>query len=232
MSRAAVNNLTWVLSVLLQLALLTVVVGRGIARRLPFFTLLLGFYPLRAILLFSLFGHLAAETYAGLYSGLAVAGLVLMLLAAAELAWRLWGVAGLEPAAAEARGWWVGTIVAWSAAATAVLRRQLPVHTPVPVDQVQIFGEWVFTGLAAWALTLPARRLGTLRRVAIGFGVWGLLDVLATVLRTFAASRRDAPAFALWSYVSSGAYLGVVIFWIVTLKRDRADVEAEPRPLD
>ena len=228
MSRAILNNLAWGLSLALQLALLVLVIRRGIARRLPFFTVLLAFYPVRAILLFALFGHVGAETYAGLYSGLSVASLVLMLLAAAELGWRLWQAAAGDREAAEGRPWWLAAILTWSLAATAILTKQLPPNSPVPVDHVQVFLEWVFTGLAAWALTLPAGRVGVLRRVAIGFGVWGLLDVLATVLRTFAASRRDRAAFELWSYVSSGAYLGVVLFWILALKHRPG--EDAPRP--
>ena len=49
----------------LQCALLALVFVRGVARRLPGFTVLLGFYPLRAVVLFVLFGHLATPDYAG-----------------------------------------------------------------------------------------------------------------------------------------------------------------------
>ena len=209
MTRNAINNSLWAVGLVLQCGLLALVFLRGVWARVPSFTVLLAFYPVRAALLFFLPGHIAADDYASLYSGLALAGLLLPIVVAAEIGWRIWRLRG--------RGRWglwltpvVAAAMAWG------LWRVLPGKAPIPPDRVQLFGSMMMILLCGFAVA--ARVRGVLYTAVIGLAAFGVVDLLATTGKSFAAMHRDAAAFAGWSYASSGAYLLVVLFWMVALR--------------
>ena len=219
MTRVAINDAVWGASLALQCGLLALIFVRGIARRLPCFTLLLGFYPLRSAALFVLFGHVGSADYAELNDWLSLAGLLLQLVVAVEIGWKLfkmpgrrWGYAAwLVPVAA-----WVGTVM---------FGFLLPGNSPVPPDRLQMFCSLTMVLLWVWAAMEQAPRL--LWRVAAGLAAYGAVDLIATAGKAVAAMHRDAPMFAGWSYASSGVYIGVVVFWIFALKRERSEPELD-----
>jgi hypothetical protein len=218
MTRVAINNSLWIAGVALQLWLLRLMLTRGarqrwIARRMPLLTLLLGFYLVRAILLFALFGHVAPAKYAATVRGLSLADLLLQLLVAGEIATQLM------------RGWGGWTFrramlllllpcVAWGASSMA--RQMLPANAPIPPDRLQMFDAALMILLCGVALAWPAAAL--LRRVTLGLAFYGVFDLMTTAGRTIAAVHRDARAFAEWSYPLSGAWIVVVVYWMVVLK--------------
>jgi len=210
MTRAAVNNSLFVAGLLLQIGLLVLVCLRRLARRIPSFTLLLFFYPMRALVLFVLPRVIGHADFAVAYRELSLFGLLLQVVVAAEIGWRLWRVLRsslrwglvLVPVMA-----WVGAVAVWTA---------LPERTPLPVDRLQMFCS--FTMLLLCGFALAGRADWLLRRVVAGLGVFGAVDLIATAGKSFAALHRDAGSFAVWSYADAGGYLLVVIFWMVSLR--------------
>lgn len=220
MSRVAIINCIWAVSLMLQVALLVMAFRRGVARRLPVFAALLIFYPLRAIALFVLFGHVKPADYAATGNAFSIVDLVLQFCIAMELAARLirgWG------GWTTARGLMLAALGGVSVGATLITSRLLPAHAPIPADRVQIFDCYLLMLICVWAFTEPAA--GLLRRVAVGFGLYGLVSLLEIRAHTIAAVHRDGPTYVLWSYIGSGAYLAVVAFWLAFLK-----VDPEPKP--
>jgi hypothetical protein len=213
MTRVAINDALWGTSLALQCGLLALVFARGIARRLPCFTLLLGFYPARSAGLFLLFGRVAPGDYAGLNDWLSLAGLLLQLVVAVEVGWKLFKMPG--------RRWgyaaWGVPVAAW--VGTVALEFVLPGNSPVPPDRLQMFCSLTMVLLWVWAAVERAPRL--VWRVAAGLAAYGAVDLMATAGKAVAAMHRDAPMFAGWSYASSGVYIGVVVFWIFALKSER-----------
>ena len=63
---ATLNTSVWALSLVLQGTLFVLLFSRGIARRFPFFTSLIGFYILRSAVLFLIFNHVSPSNYSGL----------------------------------------------------------------------------------------------------------------------------------------------------------------------
>jgi len=209
LTRSAINNSLWAVGLVLQCGLLALVFLRGIAGRVPSFTVLLAFYPVRAALLFFLAGHIALDDYASLYRGLALAGLLIPLVVAAEIGWSIWKVSGRGR-----WGLWLVPVAAWAIAWG--VWRVLPDRAPVPPDRVQLFGSVMMILLCGFAVAWRVR--GVLRTAVIGLAVFGVVDLLTTAGKSFAAMHRDVAAFAGWSYASSGVYLMVVVFWMVALR--------------
>jgi hypothetical protein len=212
-SQLALNNVVWTLSLILQLGLVAVVFARNIARRLPTFTALISFYPLRALLLFGLYGHLDHANYAGLYATLSTIDLLLQAAVVAEILMRVvrelggWSVT---------RAGFVLTLLVFTSGCTAMILSRLPEHAPIPVDRGQIFASFFLLSVAVWALT--ASRVMLLRSVALGLALYSSTSLAAQVGRTVAAARRDPYAYGRWSYLSGAAYLMVVALWLLILR--------------
>ncbi len=84
-----INTIVWTFSLALQALLVVAVFGRRIARRLPCFTILILFYPLRSALLFAVIGHIPAGDYGALYSTLSLVDILLQIGFAVEIGFRL-----------------------------------------------------------------------------------------------------------------------------------------------
>jgi len=162
-------------------------------------------------LLFFLLGHIGPEDYASLYRGLTLAGLLLPIVVAGEIGWKLWRAGGKTR-------WYLWLAPVLAGALAWGLWRVLPDRAPIPPDRVQMFGSLIMILLCGFAVAARAR--GVLRNVVIGLAVFGVVDLLATAGKSVAALHRDAAAFAGWSYASSGVYLLVVLFWMVTLRAE------------
>jgi len=213
MTRATINNSLFMAGLVLQAGLLALAFLRGISRKIPSFTLLLVFYPMRALVLFVLPRVIGPSDFGVAYRELSLFGLLLQLIVAAEIDWRLWRVLGaarwgllLVPVVA-----WMGALALWAA---------LPARTPLPVDRVQMFCSMVMILLCGFALAGHADLL--LRRVIAGLAVFGVVDLVATAGKSIAALHRNAASFTVWSYVDAGAYLLVVLFWMVSLENEQA----------
>jgi len=234
-SQSVLNNTLWTLSLVLQITLVAAIFSRNIASKLPAFTALITFYPLRAACLFALYGHLPPDLYTSLNAILALLDLLLQAAVAIELTLSLIHQRG---------GWTLPRAliallaVVVSSTATTLALAQLPNHIPIPVDRAQTFLYFLLLALFLWIITTtPSGRqhssqlrpnqpsLGLLRSVALGLALYASISLAAQAGRTTAALHRDAPAYARWAYTSAAGYLLVVALWLLTLK-----FQPQPRP--
>ena len=209
----AINNSLWTLSLILQIALVIAIFARHIARRVPCFTALLIFYPLRALLLFILFDHLTPANYATFYATLSYIDLVLQSIVAIEIALHLIREqGGITPI----RTTLLFLLLASAAGATLLVLAQLPAHAPIPPDRVQTFLSFLMLALFVW--TIITSRSAILRPITLGLALYASVSLFAQTGRIIAALHRDAEAYARWSYISAATYLIVVCLWFLTLK--------------
>lgn len=214
-TQATINTLLWIVSVALQLALFLALFLRGIARRFPVFTTLIGFYLLRSAVLFLIFDHLALPTYRSLYDSLQLIDLLAQTAVAIEITLHLIRGQG---------GWTLPrTLVPVAILLLAILgalitTNLLPAHSPIPIDRTQLFFSFLMVLLFAWALSI-ATASALVRRITAGFALYGIINVSANLGRTYAAIHNNAALYATWSYALAGVYLVVVLFWILTLQR-------------
>lgn len=210
-TQATINTLVWILSVALQLALFAALFVRGIARRFPAFTSLIGFYFLRSVFLFLVFGHIPLPTYHSIYDNLQLVDLLLQAAVALEITFHLmrkqagWTFRSLAPVA------YLALAILCTMLATALL----PAHAPIPVDRTQLFFSFLMILLFTWSLSIPAILT---RHIAAGFALYGIINICASFGRTYAALHDNALAYAIWSYALAGIYLVVVLLWLFTLR--------------
>ncbi len=223
--QTAINNSLWTLSLILQIALVASLFVRHIARRVPCFTALLTFYPLRAALLFILFGHLTPADYATFYATLSYIDLLLQAIVAIEIAHHLIRELG---GITLLRATLLFLLVALCSGATALVLAQLPIHAPIPPDRVQTFLSFVMLALFVW--TIAASRSTILRPITLGLGLYASVSLFAQTGRITAALHRDVDAYARWSYISVATYLIVVCLWFLTLKSPSPDPTPHPTP--
>lgn len=216
MTRVAINDSIWALGLVLQCALVSMMFARGIARRLPVFTVLIVFYPLRSLVRFTVYSHFAAGTYSSIYAVVSLLDIVLQLAVATEI-----GVHLLRACWGSMRRMVAGGIfvlipcLAWGA--TLLVCNMLPPEVPIPPDRLQMFASFTMIALCVWAHLRPIAHL--LRRVATGFAIYGAFDIAGTAGRTMAAVHRDVRAYTEWAYLLSAVYLGVVVYWMIVLRR-------------
>ncbi len=216
--RATVNTWMWGLGLALQMALLAVLMLRGVARRLPAFSVLIGFYAARSVALFVASGHVSRGLMGSLYDGLWLVDLLLQMLVIAEIVVHVARVCGgwtalrgislavMVPVAA-ASGWAAGW--AWQTRGRA------------SIDRGEIGLTILFALLFGWAAWMGAA--GFLRREVEGLAVYGLVSGVAQVERYRAALVRDAATYSGWSYGLAVVYLVVLVFWLVTMPRGLMD---------
>jgi hypothetical protein len=208
-----ISLLLWCFGLALQLLLLALLFRRGLARRFPVMTGLLGFYVLRSLLLYALLRFSARDVYQAWYDALSLADIALQVALAAEIA-----VAALRQ-----RGGWSGRRGAVAAlvsgavlAAAATLASLLPARGVVPVDRGSAFSSLLLVLVFVWIAALRAR--GPALRIGAGFSVYGVVAVAAAVARHLAAIHRNGRAYVAGSYIPSGVYLAVLVFWILALR--------------
>jgi hypothetical protein len=214
-SPQTINTIVWTFSLALQTLLVVAVFGRGLARRLPCFAILILFYPLRSALLFSLFGHIPADDYRSLYSALSLVDILLQIAFALEIALRLIRQPGKLTLS---RSLFVLLPLVAAAAAAFIILFLLPHHAPIPADRVQTLVSCLLIGLflsTVLATTSPLFRITTL-----GFALYSSVSLIAQVARLNAALHRNAAAYSAWSYATAAAYLLIVLLWFFALKPD------------
>ncbi len=210
-----INTSVWIAGLVLQSFLLVALFVRRVAPRLPVFTVLLSFYVVRSVLLYSLSGHLAAEDYGTLYNALSLADFLLQIVLAGELAWCV-----LRGANRGSRPGWTktGILILIALAIAAGSASQVSVPGRYPPDRGTVFVAILMFFLVLWMIA--AKVSGPPRRVAEGFAFYGAMGTLAGIERAYAALARNAGAFSAWSYLSTATWLVVVLFWIFALRPD------------
>lgn len=224
---ARLDAVIWPISLALQCGLLGLMLVRRIVVKLPVFSGLIGFYVLRAAMLSVLSGHMERDRYELLAAGLALFDVIWQVAVAWELLWaaKSDGVEG----GSEARGWsglrvlrvgLFALLLLAAAATAAVCSMSLPVSRRMPVDRGVLFPAMLF--VLVWMASLRCR-IPVVRRVGFGVAFYSAAAIVGQIGRALAVAHRNAAAFTAWSYVETGCYLLVVLFWIVSLgKRDEA----------
>jgi hypothetical protein len=212
LSRVAINQAVWGGGLILECMLAGVVFARRIAARFPAFAALMVFYPLRAVLLFACQERIAVDAYDSLFSVLSVMEFVLEILVAGEI-----GLRWARAAGSSTRRYWAlvaiaGSAVglAWSVAAFA--------SGKVTVDRMEISIWFLMLGLFAAVFTKT--REANLIRIAAGFAVFSLFQLVTLAGRLHAWTGHGMREYLAWSYVPAAAYIAVVIFWLAALRRE------------
>ena len=222
-------------STALECALVGLLVARKLSRSLPAFTLLLLFYVVRSVCLFTLFSLMARPKYREMASLFSDTDIVLQLAVSVEF-FRL--TLQQTEQAIRAKLWVLVLSYLLGGIAAVGLARTLPARSPVPVDRATIL-----LGVSFLVLLIYAGRSG-LRKPAIfllgGLAAVDLSSSLSQVGRSIAALHRDLPAFVRWSYASAAVYLLVLFLWCAllllgpaswgSLKRTSPGAEASQSP--
>jgi hypothetical protein len=212
-SPQTINTIVWTFSLALQMLLVVAVFGRGLARRLPSFAVLIVFYPLRSALLFALFGHIPADDYGSLYSTLSLFDILLQIAFALEIAFRLLR----QPGKLTLRPCLFILLPLLAAAACALITLTLlPHHSPIPVDRLQTFVSCILIGL--FVSTILTATSSLLRITTLGFALYSSVSLIAQAARLNAALHRNAAAYTAWSYTTAAAWLLVILLWFFALK--------------
>ena len=88
----------------------------------------------------------------------------------------------------------------------------------ISTDRLQLFA-W-FALLALFGAVLKGSRSPNLTRISAGFSVFSLMQFSALAGRTVAFLHRNAGQYVAWSYVPAVGYLAIVIFWLITLRKE------------
>jgi len=222
-SRVATNTTIWTLGFVLQCALVYVAFRRGVARRFPIFGSMLVFYPIRAALLFGLsrFGlwpHLRSSLAASLYTVLSFADILLQLMVAVELALHLIrGIGGWT----RLRALLCLLLLGAACVFTWITLFLLP--SRIAANGLQIFAWFALLLVGA---VLKGSRSPNLTRISAGLAVFSLMQLSALAGRTAAFLHRNVGQYVAWSYLPAMGYLAIVVFWLVTLRKESERISA------
>jgi hypothetical protein len=219
---ALLNQTLFALAILLQIALIILLLRRRLASHLRIFTALLIFYCLRSAVLVALAHlitlphHPSFTAYAALATVLSLADLLLQCALAVALART---VLASEPGPHPARLLLLAlALFLLAALLTAGLVMVLPARSPAPADRGVLFPALLFLELFAWSTWRPstwrpADRLT--HAILVGLAAFGAASVLSQAGKCLSAAHRDRPTFAASTYLSTSAYLAVLVFWIL-----------------
>jgi hypothetical protein len=210
-SHSAVTAWIWGLSIILQLTLFIALFNRGIARDAPLFTNFVGFYLLRSVLLYVMFDDISVEEYGSMYNFLLLLDVLVQIGLAAELARKL----------VTDQGSWTSNRILYivSGLLIASLGTWLAVRL-TPQASIRLDRSQLFFSIIAILLFIASFRSSSylLRTIAQGWGLFSIINFAADIGRVFAAASEHPRHYAAWSYALAGAYLIVVVFWLVTLR--------------
>ena len=199
-----------VIGLALQICLLFLLFRRRMVSQVALLSALLFFYPVRSSLLFGLSHHISRTAIETLYSWLSLLDIMLQIAVAVELSSAILrsGSKSLRP-----RSLLIPLLFLLAAAFTAALAAVLPAQSPVPADRGILFTGFLFLLLLAWSLSV---RLTLWRRsVLIGLAAIGGSGILSQSAKAIAALHHNAHLFSLLSYGNAGAYLIVLLFWVL-----------------
>lgn len=223
-----INIAIRILALLLQAALVVSVFRRGIARSYPGFTALIVFYPIRAIVLFVLSGHAAADMAEGWSDVLSVIEILFEVWLMVELTFRLTGEMGRWTTRRIRAGSMIVVMALTGAGATLIAA-----PSRVPLDRTQVFFWWAMLALGTATVLVPRlpNRSTNLVRVCGGFAAFSLCQLMALAGRAHAFAERSRYAYVGWSYVPATAYMVVMMYWLVFLEKEETR-EQEPADAD
>ena len=212
-SHLATNTTIWTFGFVLQCILVYVVFRRGIARRFPAFGGLLVFRPVRAALLFGLAGHIPSDLANSLYGISSFIDDALQLIVAVELTLHLIRDIG---------GWTrfraLLCVLLLGAASVFTWITLVLVPNRISTDRLQLFAWFVL--LALFGPVLKGSKSSNLTRISAGFSAFSLVQFSALAGRTVAFINRNEGQYAAWSYAPAIGYLGIVTFWLITLRKE------------
>ena len=213
LSRLTTNTTIWTFGFVLQCILVYVVFRRGVARRFPAFGSLLVFHPIRAALLFGLYGHIRSGLASLFYEVLSFTDDALQLMVAVELTLHL--IRGM--------GGWTRFrallfLLLLGAASVFTWITLVLVPNRISTERLQLFAWFVL--LVLFGAVLKGSRYPNLTRISAGFSVFSLMQFSALAGRTVAFHNRNAGQYAAWFYVPAVGYLAIVIFWLITLGKE------------
>lgn len=212
-SRFVVNTAFWALGIVLQSALVYSIFRKGVARSFPCFAIIAIFYPLRSALLFALSGRIENDDYSTLYNALSLVEAPLQALVAIELLLRRMQEAG---------GWralrapLALLILSAPFALTSITIAAIPPRAQP--DRVPVFMSFVM--LVIFAVIVKGSRSANAIRISGGIACFALVQLAALAGRAHAMLLRDPLAYLAWGYAPAAIYLAIVLFWIVTFKRE------------
>jgi hypothetical protein len=225
-TNSAVTAWIWGLSLILQIALFIALFSRRIAHTFPLFTNFIGFYLIRSVLLYISFDYLSTEHYSQLYNILLLLDILVQVGLAVELC----------SALVRAQGGWRANRLLYVAGAVlvAALGTWIAV-TLMPQASIRLDRSQMFFSIIAILIFLASLRSSNdlLRTIAQGWGIFGIVSFAADIGRVFAAAGNHPRQYAAWSYALAGAYLIVVVFWLVTLRAPaNSAASVHSRPFD
>ncbi len=215
-SQHTINLTVWAVGMALQCALAVVVFRRSIARRFPCFASLICFFPLRASLLFALASRIDADVYNPLFTTLGYAEMVLQFAVAVELMWWL-NRRTEQGGPRQSRIVQSIAAIALAFGFTSLILIFAPSN--ISLDRIQIF-IWIVM-IMLFAAALRKSHWRNLLLIAGGFAGFSLIQLATTLGRTAAYVRHEAIWYLGWSYAPGLGYLIVVIFWLVSLRKER-----------
>jgi hypothetical protein len=234
------NLVFWVFSIALQGILLAILITRGIFRRVPFFTSLIAFYILRAIVLYIVSSNLLGPSRMLVFSGLAVVDIILQ----TAVAWELFSaIVNSSPAnpspnaarrensqapsfdMARLRKLATFSLLLIAASSFAFVGSTLIHANPrALIDRGVLFSSSLFIGvfLTSLARNTPPQ----IHRLIQGFALYATASIVCQICRTIAGAQRNGAAFNRWTYIESAAYVVVILFWIIALSKESPDYKA------
>jgi hypothetical protein len=221
---SALNNSIWATGLLLQCLLLAALVVRGVWRRLPLFTILIGFYLVRSVFLFASFGFLDQAAYSLASQALSLTDLVLQTM----VAWELFSGGrqyppndgATVPVSLRRRLAIFFALLAGSAVAVWGVTAAIHINPANGLDRGVLLPFTLMLAVAAvtyfrgWISRSPAGQ-----RVLVGFTALAVSGIAAQIGRAIAAQYRNASAYRGWSYEAAVAYLVILLFWLLALAR-------------
>lgn len=222
-TRGQIDALMWACGMLLQLALLIVLFRRDLARRIPMFAGLIGFYLFRSALLYLGFGLIDREAYHSIYEASQMLEILIELGLAASLALTIIhaGAAGGTQPERRMRGMVAAALLIGALLLTSLVAAAVPARAAVQPDRAQILFDLLMILLWGWSRILRSSPEPA-RTILSGFALYGAIGIAASLGRAHASLARSAGEYAGWSYAVSAAYLAVVIYWIISLVQPRA----------
>jgi len=204
------NSVLWIVSAVAQCILLFAMLTRGVARELPLFASLIGFYIVRSVALLAFAAHLHGPAGALILSGLAMVDVLLQ----TAVAWELFTM-GRRPVGAVhgpqlSRPAALSVLLFAALAAAELISHLTHVSSQMPLDRGVLFNSALF--LLVFLMSIAENAPLLIRRIAAGFAIFAASSLLCQVERARAVVQRDITAYHFWSYVQPVSYVVVVLF--------------------
>jgi len=234
-------HLVWAAGVLLHIVLLAVLFACGRIRRFPLFTLLVIFYVVRSLALYVTTSRISRAAYSQMHIGFAIADTLLETVVLLSLCWQGVKGLGIKPRFVLPGAFLVIAAAAslplfWGKWPAAIIWPGQPGFDGTAFASLFASKGNVFVqGLAivvAIVVLAASRRTGLLwtshiRRLTQGFSTYALVTIAITAVIEHLEATLKPTSMAEYqaaisklthlSYVPTGVYFVVVVYWIVTL---------------